>query len=590
MKSSSSLLVAAALLVITETASLFPSCTGDGHVRNCSESDRETLLRFKDRLDDPQNQLASWTGSNCCRWIGIGCNKMTGAVASINLGNRRGFWNLSGEISPSLLNLRSSLQRIDLSFNSFDGVPVPGFLGQLVNLQYLNLSNSGFSGPVPPSLGNLSSLVYLDLSSEFLGLLSADNIDWLSGMSSLRFLGLDGVELSVVGPDWAGVLNNLPRLTDLHLRGCGLAGLAPSFSSVNFTSLAVLDLSVNPLSSEIPAWTANITSLEYLDMSSSGLFGRIPLGFRELPNLRSLILSGNNNLSASCSQLLRGSWGKIEVLDLSSNGIHGRIPSSIGNMTSLIDFSVFANNVEGGIPSTIGSLCSLVSFDLSGNNLTGILPGSLLGTEDCISNSSLPSLMQLRLSNNQLNGLLPDWLGQLKSLVELSLDYNSLQGPIPASLGKLRNLTSLGLAGNELNGTLPKSLGDLSELSNFDVSFNHLTGMVSSEHFMKLSKLKILHLSSNSFILNVSSGWIPPFQAGYLDLGSCQIGPRFPDWLRSQNEVEYLDFSNASISGPIPKWFWDISSNLSLLNISLNQLQGQLPNPLKASPFADIDL
>lgn len=184
------------------------------------------------------------------------------------------------------------------------------------------------------------------------------------------------------------------------------------------------------------------------------------------------------------------------------------------------------------------------------------------------------------LSFNYFHGTLPNWLGQLENLIELELGYNLIQGSIPSFLGSLLHLTQLGLEGNELNGTLPDSLGQLSELSIFEVSFNHLTGIVTESHFSKLTKLKILHLSSNSFTLNVSSTWVPPFQIRNLDTGSCHLGPSFPAWLKSQKEVMYLDFSNASISGSIPSWFWEISSNLSLLNVSFNQLSGQLPNPL----------
>ncbi|KAL0387923.1 UNVERIFIED_CONTAM: Receptor-like protein 14 [Sesamum radiatum] len=217
-------------------------------------------------------------------------------------------------------------------------------------------------------------------------------------------------------------------------------------------------------------------------------------------------------------------------------------------MVSLTDFDLFDNDVEGGIPSTIGSLCKLVNLDISGNKLTGSLPEFLEGTENCGVGSPLPSLVNLRLSVNQMTGRLPDWLGQLKNLEELSLDGNFFEGPLPASLG-----------------------------------------IVGETHFSKLRKLKILSLSSNSFILNVSSDWLPPFQTRSLNMGSCQLGPFFPGWLRSQNEIMYLDISNASISGPIPAWFWDLTFNFSLLNVSFNQLQGQLPRSFQVTPFADLD-
>ena len=80
---------------------------------------------------------------------------------------------------------------------------------------------------------------------------------------------------------------------------------------------------------------------------------------------------------------------------------------------------------------------------------------------------------------------------------------------------------------------------------------------------------------SNSFHLDVSSNWTPPFQLRTLSMGSCHIGPVFSTWLQSQKNLMYLDLSNASISSSIPNWFWNISSNLQYLILSQ---QGQLPN------------
>ncbi|EXB95291.1 LRR receptor-like serine/threonine-protein kinase FLS2 [Morus notabilis] len=381
--------------------------------------------------------------------------------------------------------------------------------------------------------------------------------------------------------DKAGAVSTV----DLHNLG---GEIRPSLTKLR--SLKHLDLSFNTFK-VIPDWLVNISSLVTVDLSNSGLHGRIPLGFSELPNLQFLSLRRNSDLTASCPQLFSGRWEKINVLDLASNNLHGKLPSSIGNMTSLTYLDLSDNNVEGGIPSSIGKLCDLKFLCISGNNLTGALPDFLEGTQSCHSWSPLPSLQYLDLSNNQLVGKLPEWLGQVKSLAELDLSYNLLYGPIPASLGSLKNLTGLALGGNRLNGTLPYSLGQLSELSYFDVSFKQLTGVVNETHFLKQYKLRFLKLFSNSLMLNVSSNWVPPFQAGSIRMGSCHLGPSFPTWLRTQKEVNFLDFSNAGISDFVPYWFWDeISSNLTFLNVSFNQLKGHLPSPLNISPSADVDL
>ncbi|XP_059650472.1 receptor-like protein EIX1 [Cornus florida] len=567
--------------------------TAEFACNDCLESNREALIEFKNGLRDPENRLSTWHGSNCCQWWGIRCDNRAGAVTVIDLHNpfppsfdsatRYGFWNLTGEIRPSLLKLESLIY-LDLSFNTFQDIPIPEFLGSLKNLQYLNLSKAGFSGIIPPNLGNLSSLKYLDVSSEF-NSLSIDNLQWMTGLVSLKHLEINQVDLSLVGSSWVEVLNALPFLAELHLSQSSLSGSISSPSSINFTALEVVDLSYNSFNSKFPDWLANLSSLVHVDISNSALHGRIPLGLSELQSIRYLNLAGNSNLNASCFDLFNGSWRKIEVLNFASNKLHGKLPSAIGNMTFLTDFDLFSNNVEGGIPSSIGKLCKLIT----GNNLTGSLPELLEGTENCVSKNPFPSLLYLRLSNNRLVGKLPEWLSQLQNLVDLGLDNNLIGGPIPASLGTLQNLTNMELGGNEFTGTLPESFGQLSELSALDVSSNHLKGTISEVHFSKLSKLKILLFSSNSFILNVSSNWVPPFQVRNLDMGSCQLGPSFPAWLESQKELSFLDISNATISGSIPIWFWDISSNLSLLNVSLNQLVGQLPNPLNVASFSDID-
>ncbi|KAF2320676.1 hypothetical protein GH714_029948 [Hevea brasiliensis] len=104
----------------------------------------------------------------------------------------------------------------------------------------------------------------------------------------------------------------------------------------------------------LPNWIVNIRTLVFVGISSSGLYGRIPHGFSELPNLKSLDLNSNENLSASASQLFWGSRRKIEEIDFSINKLHGKLPASLGNTTSLIYLDLSNNVVKGGIPSSIG--------------------------------------------------------------------------------------------------------------------------------------------------------------------------------------------------------------------------------------------
>ncbi|RWR89855.1 somatic embryogenesis receptor kinase 2 [Cinnamomum micranthum f. kanehirae] len=153
----------------------------------------DALHSLRSNLVDPNNNLQSWdpTLVNPCTWFHVTCNN-DNSVTRVDLGNAA----LSGQLVPQL--------------------------GQLKNLQYLELYGNNISGPIPSDLGNLTNLVSLDL---YLNGFTGPIPDTLGGLSKLRFFRLN---------------NN------------SLSGSIP-MSLTNISALQVLDLSNNRLTGEVPA-------------------------------------------------------------------------------------------------------------------------------------------------------------------------------------------------------------------------------------------------------------------------------------------------------------------------------------------------
>ncbi|XP_057470649.1 receptor-like protein EIX1 [Actinidia eriantha] len=522
--------VAILITLITAISSL---CSGQSVV--CITGERHALLSFKQDLTDPSKRLSSWTREeDCCKWSGVVCDNLTGHVLELHLRNHFGDYEtsteyeayrrsqLGGTINPSLLSLRH-LSYVDLSGNGF--TQIPKFLGSLKSLRHLNLSEAEFGGLVPHQLGNLSNLEYLNLGRN--DGMYVDNLQWLSGLSSLQHLDLSSMNLSK-SSNWLQVTNSLPSLIELRLRSCELQYIPP-LPHVNFTSLVVLDLSSNSFYSLVPDWMYSL--------------------------------------------------GHLEILNLSYNNFHGTISSSIGNLTSLTSLNLASNNLQGGLPKFMGQICSLRKINLSGIKL------EISEVKELLSRCILDGLEKLALDDNQLSGQLADVIDHLaesKHLYYLSLDNNSFFGSIPESLGRLASLTFFSVGDNRLTGALPVSLGQLAMLEELSVPRNFLNGVVSEVHFDNLTRLRKLSATGNPLFLNFSPNWIPPFQLFGLQVRSCQSWSwswsRFPQWLRSQKSLLFLDISNTGINDTIPTWFWEITSRCLFLNLSNNQLHGEIPN------------
>lgn len=163
----------------------FGTCQCENDVKNCKDSERRALIKFKNGLPDPGGRLDSWNGHNCCKWRGVSCDNTTGYVVKLDL-------QLVGKLDPSFAKLKH-LQYIYMQGNDFSGTAIPEFLGFMNKLRYLDLSNAEFSGKIPHQLGNLSYLEYLDLASyasSWHQLTARDNLDWMGKLHSLKYLDM----------------------------------------------------------------------------------------------------------------------------------------------------------------------------------------------------------------------------------------------------------------------------------------------------------------------------------------------------------------------------------------------------------------
>ncbi|CDP20968.1 unnamed protein product [Coffea canephora] len=412
-------------------------------------------------------------------------------------------------------------------------------------------SNHGYhcknclGGQLSPSLVNLTNLQYLDLS---LNNFSRIQIPTFFGLfKSLRYLNLSGAELAGEIPYHLGNCSHL-RYLDL--------GVATQNSYITQNWLRSKDL----------GWLAGLSSLEGLVLSWVDLSATED-GLKAIKMLSSLTTLKLDYCKLFITpHLSPANFTSLSTLDLSGNNF-GKymVPSWLHNLTILHDLRLSSNNLSVPIHGLFGQMTSLALLDLGYNRFDASTLKSLC---------NVSSLTYLDMNNNNLQGSIPSEIGQLISLTYLDLSYNDWQGSIPSEIGQLVKLTELLLFSSRLNGTIPYSLGQLMNLQTLDISYNSLTGVLSEHHFSKLKCLKKLDLSENSFSLNVSSSWVPPFQLQYIGMQSIKLGPRFPEWLRMQQEVEQLYINNASISDAIPSWFRELCYDIKYLDLSNNNITG----------------
>ncbi|CAL9225218.1 unnamed protein product, partial [Arabidopsis halleri] len=284
--------------------------------------------------------------------------------------------------------------------------------------------------------------------------------------------------------------------------------------------------------------------------------------------------SGLNGPLRSNSSLFR--LQHLQTLYLAHNNLSGTLPDSIGNLKYLRVLHLVSCNLFGKIPSSLGSLSSLTHLDLSHNHFTSERPDSMGNlnrlTDFQLMLLNLSSLTSIYLGSNQFEGMLPSNMSSLSKLEVFDISGNSFSGTIPSSLFMLPSLAYLDLGTNDFSG--PLEIGNFSSQSKLQDLFigenNFNPGIVDLSIFSQLKSLSSLDLSGIN--LKNSSTLSLPSAMEKLILSSCNIS-EFPKFLQNQTSLSYLDISANQIEGQVPEWLWRLPT-LRYVNISHNSFNG----------------
>ncbi|OWM63469.1 receptor protein kinase TMK1-like [Punica granatum] len=400
-----------------------------------------------------------WSNSDPCNWKQVQC--ISGRVTRIQIGSL----SVSGTLPPDIQNL-TSLQKFEVMNNKLTG-NLPSFAG-LSQLQTLLLHHNNFSSIPSDFFSGMTSLQVIDLS--YNSFLPWEIPDSLLNATALKNFSANGANVVGKIPDFFNA-DNFPGMVELQLAMNNLEGGLPSGfvgsplqslwlngqngeTKLNgtievlakMTQLGEVWLHGNQFSGPIPE-LSNLKNLWFLSLRDNQLTGVVPDSLLKLPSLKFVNLT--NNLLQGPTPAF-GSSVTVDMSELNSFCLPDpgvpcdpRVTTLLSIVKSM-DYPVkFAQDWKGNNPcdtsdSWTGITCNggdvtVINFPKMG--LTGIISPDY---------SKLTSLQRLILANNDLTGTIPSELTKLPNLQDLDVSNNRLHGPVPVFGSKV----SLKTAGN----------------------------------------------------------------------------------------------------------------------------------------------
>ncbi|KAI8541433.1 hypothetical protein RHMOL_Rhmol08G0060200 [Rhododendron molle] len=522
-----------------------------------------------------------------------------------------------------------NLERLLISNNHFSG-PLPSSLGKQSYLKELDASSNQLNGSIPVGLGQLSNLQWLDLSYNSLdGMLSEQHFTTLKNLKDLC-LSSNSLVINVssqwvppfqlqvlemasckLGPQFPQWLQTQRHVTLLDMSNASISDIMPDWFELMSSCIEYFNISNNHIRGKLPKFqmkcndsdrdwelkfnrelilssnkfdgplSALPSSTSVLDLSNNLFSGPIPAG--DYDEIKALILSNNHFSGGIPMSLCNAETIYLNVIDLSKNSLSGKIPRCFGNSVNLNVLDLSSNNLHGQIPSSLGFLRSLEYLHLRNNSFHGELPLSL---------QNLTDMVTLDLCENAFTGVIPRWIGdKLHNLVFLSLQSNNFYGGIPVQLCHLSALQLLNLAHNNITGDIPSCFHNFTAMARLELgNTDYLVNPISSyedkilimikgrelEYTKTLIFVTSIDLSSNGITGEIPEGLTNLFGLLNLNLSGNYLTGRIPEKIGDLKQLESLDLSRNKLFGSIPQSLSTLTY-LALLNLSYNNLSGRIP-------------